>query len=88
MTNTEISNWIDNEESLYLWHRNTRLSRTAFIREHRATLVQAINAVIHKHDAPETCEDRGYKCCEANGATCDDARNVVTPAREYGRIWR
>jgi len=66
VTNTEISNWIDNEESLYLWHRNTRLSRTAFIREHRATLVTAINAVIHKHDA----------------------RNVVTPTREYGRIWR
>ncbi len=47
MTNSEISQWIDNDEGLYNWWRSTRprQSKTAFIKANRPELVNAINNV-------------------------------------------
>jgi len=42
----DISQWIDNDEGLYDWWRRSKLSKTAFIREHRVELEQAINNVL------------------------------------------
>ncbi len=49
MTNTEISQWIDNDEGLYDWWRSTRprVSKTQFIRDNRAELVSCINRVLN-----------------------------------------
>lgn len=53
MTNTEISQWIDNDEGLYDWWRRSRdprtrkrMSKTAFIRENRAEIIAAIEPVL------------------------------------------
>jgi hypothetical protein len=47
MTNAEISQWIDNDEGLYNWHRQSRQSKTAFIKENRKELIEAINGVLN-----------------------------------------
>jgi len=38
LTVDDLSQWIDNDESLYLWHRSERQSKRAFIRANRAEL--------------------------------------------------
>lgn len=45
MSNNEIAQWIDNDEGLYKWWKSTRMSKSQFIREHRAELVECINNV-------------------------------------------
>lgn len=41
----EIGQWIDNDEGLYRWWRNSRLSKREFIRLNRSELVRIIQAV-------------------------------------------
>lgn len=48
MTNTEISQWIDNDEGLYMWWLGEKISKTKFIKEHRKELVKYINRVLGK----------------------------------------
>lgn len=48
MTNTELSEFIDNEEGLYSWWRYSRKSKTAFIKMHRADIVSAIKTAMHR----------------------------------------
>lgn len=45
MSNTDISQWIDNDEGLYNWWRSSRQSKTRFIKENRQELVSAITNV-------------------------------------------
>lgn len=47
MTNSEISEMIDNDEGLYNWWLSvrSRMSRTKFIKENRTALVEAITNV-------------------------------------------
>jgi hypothetical protein len=45
MTNSDISQWIDNDEGLYNWWKSSRMSKTAFIKENRAELVACISKV-------------------------------------------
>jgi len=48
MTNTEISEFIDNDEGLYIWWGRTRKSKTAFIKLNRSILVSAIKAAMQR----------------------------------------
>jgi hypothetical protein len=57
MTNAEISQWIDNDEGLYNWHRQSRKSKTAFIKENRKELVEAINGVLNTKPREKTWRD-------------------------------
>ena len=41
----ERSQWIDNDEGLYLWWKSSRMSKRNFIRQHRAEIDAAINNV-------------------------------------------
>lgn len=45
MTNTDISQWIDNDEGLYDWWRGSKMSKTKFIKENRKELVACITKV-------------------------------------------
>jgi hypothetical protein len=45
MNNSERAQWIDNDEGLYNWWKSSRLSKAAFIREHRAEIDAAIENV-------------------------------------------
>lgn len=42
MTNTERSQWIDNDEGLYNWWRSSRQSKAQFIRDNHAEIDAAI----------------------------------------------
>ena len=46
MNDTDRSQWIDNDEGLYRWWRNSRTSKAQFIRQNRAELDAAINPVL------------------------------------------
>jgi len=46
LTVADIEQWIDNDEGLYDWWRRSKLSKRAFIREHRTELETAINQVL------------------------------------------
>ena len=39
--------WIDNDEGLYCWQRQSGLSMRAFIRENRAEIDACIDRVLH-----------------------------------------
>jgi len=41
----DIGQWIDNDEGLYRWWRNSKLSKREFIRLNRSELVRIIQAV-------------------------------------------
>lgn len=45
MTNSDIAQWIDNDEGLYDWWKSSRMSKTAFIRANRKELVESIENV-------------------------------------------
>lgn len=49
LTASDINQWIDNDEGLYLWWRRSRQSKKAFIKENRAELEACIRRVL---DAP------------------------------------
>jgi hypothetical protein len=46
LTTADISQWIDNDEGLYDWWRQSKQSKAKFIRENRQLLVSAINPVL------------------------------------------
>jgi len=45
MTNSEIIQWIDNDEGLYNWWKSSRKSKTDFIKDNKDELVKCINKV-------------------------------------------
>ena len=45
LNDTDRSEWIDNDESLYNWWRSSRMSKRAFIKENRSELDAAIRSV-------------------------------------------
>jgi hypothetical protein len=50
MTTSDISEWIDNDEALYVWWVGSRLSKTAFIKQNRVAirvLIQHVTSGIH-----------------------------------------
>ncbi len=47
LTNADISQWIDNDEGLYLWWKRSRQSKTAFIHANHKELVAAIRRVLN-----------------------------------------
>lgn len=51
LTISEIGQWIDNDESLYLWHRESRLSKREFIKQNRAELEACILAALNRKPA-------------------------------------
>jgi hypothetical protein len=57
LTAAAISQWIDNDEGLYLWHRRSKLTRRAFIRENRAELEKCIHSVL---DGKKPSHDLAY----------------------------
>ena len=48
LTNQDISQWIDNDESLYNWWRGSRMSKTKFIQENKQELKDCILAVLNR----------------------------------------
>lgn len=47
MNDTERAQWIANDEGLYLWHRQSRLSVREFIRRNRDEIDAAIKPVLN-----------------------------------------
>jgi hypothetical protein len=47
VNDTDRAQWIDNDEGLYDWWRSSRQSKRVFIRENRAEITAAINAVLN-----------------------------------------
>jgi hypothetical protein len=47
MNNKERELWIQNDEGLYRWWKSTRMSMTAFIKENRNEIDEAINRVLN-----------------------------------------
>lgn len=45
MNDTDRAQWIDNDEGLYNWWRDSGQSKKAFVRAHRAELDRCINGV-------------------------------------------
>lgn len=45
LTTRDLGQWIDNDEGLYRWWRNSKLSKREFIRLNRSELVRIIQAV-------------------------------------------
>lgn len=56
MNNSERSQWIDNDEGLYNWWRQSRQSKAAFIRDNRDEIDAAINNALHP------CRSDCYAC--------------------------
>ena len=48
MNDDERSQWIDNDEVLYLWWKGSRLPKRKFIRENLRMLTQYIQARINR----------------------------------------
>jgi hypothetical protein len=48
MTNSEISEIIDNDEGLYSWWKSSRLSKTKFIKENKEDIVICIKNVLER----------------------------------------
>lgn len=48
LTNADIAQWIDNDESLYNWWRRSRLSKKLFIQTNRSELVEGILRVLNR----------------------------------------
>lgn len=59
LNNRDREQWIDNDEGLYNWWRSSRQSKTAFIRENRAELDEAIQRELNREPAPKTWRDYG-----------------------------
>lgn len=57
LTVTEIEQWIDNDEGLYLMWRRSHSPKRVFIRHNRDELETAIMAVINKPPAARTWRD-------------------------------
>jgi hypothetical protein len=58
MNNRERQMWIDNDEGLYNWWRESGLSMSAFIKENREEIDAAINSVLNRKPAETTWRDR------------------------------
>ena len=46
LNDADRSQWIDNDEGLYDWWKQSRLPKREFIRQNRAAIDQAINPVV------------------------------------------
>jgi hypothetical protein len=47
MTNADISQWIDNDEGLYNWWKQSRQPKRKFIQENKEELARLISNVIN-----------------------------------------
>ncbi len=50
LNDKEREDWIQNNEDLYDWWKESRKSITTFIREHRADIDTIINHELHRYD--------------------------------------
>lgn len=48
LTNAEICQWIDNEESLHAWHKSSGLDKKMFVRLNHQELEAYINSVLSR----------------------------------------
>lgn len=46
MNDSDRAEWVNNDEGLYLWWRSSRQGLTAFVRENREELTQAIEKAL------------------------------------------
>jgi hypothetical protein len=46
LTDSDRADWIDNEEGMYLWWKESRLSKREFVRKHRAEIDEIIARVM------------------------------------------
>jgi len=51
MNDNDRAQWIDNDESLYIWWRGSRQSKREFIKENRERLTEYINKVLNMEPA-------------------------------------
>lgn len=49
MNNADRSQWIDNDEGLYLWWKSSRLPKRKFISENKEEIDKVINNVVSSH---------------------------------------
>jgi hypothetical protein len=49
LTMSDVAQWIDNDEGLYLWWKRSRQSKRQFILDNKAELIACIRRVL---DAP------------------------------------
>lgn len=47
MDDNERKMWVNNDEGLYNWWKSSRMSLTAFVKENRAEIDEAINSVLN-----------------------------------------
>lgn len=47
MNDKDREQWVDNDEGLYCWWKESRQSKRRFIRENRQAITEAINKVIN-----------------------------------------
>lgn len=47
MNDKDREQWLDNDEGLYSWWKQSRLSKRAFIQQNRKVITEAIEAVLN-----------------------------------------
>jgi len=50
MNDTERKNWVMNDEGLYMWWQDSRMSLTEFVRRNRKDIDNAIDSVLHPQE--------------------------------------
>lgn len=48
LTASDITQWIDNDEGLYIWWKRSKQKKSVFIKENRTELESCIHAVLNK----------------------------------------
>lgn len=51
LTTSDIGQWIDNDEGLYVWWKQSRQKKSQFIKENRDELIRAIRSVLDRPPA-------------------------------------
>lgn len=51
LTTSDIGQWIDNDEGLYVWWKQSRQKKSRFIKENRDELIRAIRSVLDRPPA-------------------------------------
>jgi hypothetical protein len=59
ITNSDIDQWLDNDESLYNWLKSSRQNRRQFIKDNRDQLVAYIDGIINQPPQAKTWQ---YYC--------------------------
>lgn len=52
LTLRDLGEWVDNDEGLYNWWRNSKLAKREFIRQNRAELSRIVRAVLDGERRP------------------------------------